>query len=313
MTIMKKIIILFAVITFSVTKIIAQNDFAPIGSKWHYGYYKDTENYTQEYFTYESVKDTLIEGKTCKKLDIWYFNKDKKATYWGFDILFSDSGRVFYYYKNKFNILYDFNLKVGDSINLLLYNPNIPGIKNLDDTHYVKYKIRNKGNVTINNKKIRFYDIRPATYDSLISNGMQLFFQGRIYEKIGDSLFLYGFLIPYNYDFYAYLRCYSDTDFQYQLKLNVPCDTIYSNIEQNDKSNFGLLFYPNPATDKINIDCTIRQSLKMQVYNTVGQCVLQKELNTQTNTIDISSLTRGIYILKLTSPNGTYEKKIIKE
>jgi uncharacterized protein (TIGR02145 family) len=71
--------------------------------------------------------------------------------------------------------------------------------------------------------------------------------------------------------------------------------------------------YPNPATDKINIDCANRQDLKMQVFNTVGQCVLQRELNAQTNTIDISSLTRGIYILKITSPNGTIEKKIIKE
>jgi uncharacterized protein (TIGR02145 family) len=70
---------------------------------------------------------------------------------------------------------------------------------------------------------------------------------------------------------------------------------------------------PNPAIDNINIICASRQSLKMQLYNTVGQCVLQIELNKQTNTIDISSLTSGIYILKLTSPNGTIEKKIIKE
>jgi uncharacterized protein (TIGR02145 family) len=71
--------------------------------------------------------------------------------------------------------------------------------------------------------------------------------------------------------------------------------------------------YPNPAIDKIYINSSTRQNLKMQVFNTVGQCVLQRELNNKTNSIDISSLTNGIYILKLTSPNGTIERKIIKE
>ncbi len=35
---MKKIIILFAVITFSATKINAQTEWAPIGAKWCYEY-----------------------------------------------------------------------------------------------------------------------------------------------------------------------------------------------------------------------------------------------------------------------------------
>lgn len=74
-----------------------------------------------------------------------------------------------------------------------------------------------------------------------------------------------------------------------------------------------IKIYPNPVTDKIYISSTQRQSLKMQVYNTVGQCVLQTELNNLTNSIDISSLTNGVYILKFTTPNGTIEKKLIKE
>jgi len=83
-------------------------------------------------------------------------------------------------------------------------------------------------------------------------------------------------------------------------------------IDEHDY-NGRIDLFPNPATDKIYVICSTIQNLKMQVYNTVGQCVLQRELNAQTNEIDISSLTKGIYILKLTSPNGTFEKKLIKE
>jgi uncharacterized protein (TIGR02145 family) len=81
--------------------------------------------------------------------------------------------------------------------------------------------------------------------------------------------------------------------------------------ENNYQENIDI--YPNPVTDKLYLNNSTRQTLKMQIYNTVGQCVLQKELNTQTSEINISSLTKGIYILKLTSPYGTIEKKIIKE
>ena len=102
-----------------------------------------------------------------------------------------------------------------------------------------------------------------------------------------------------NYDLTAgfSVRCMRDT----------PADI--NEINYKDKIDI----YPNPVTDRIYINYFTSQNLKMHVYNSVGQCVLQRELNNQTNEIDISSLTRGIYILKLTSSNGTIEKKIIKE
>jgi len=95
--------------------------------------------------------------------------------------------------------------------------------------------------------------------------------------------------------------------------LSVRClkDTPSEINEINSQEKIDI--YPNPAIDKIYINCAEKQNLKMQVYNSVGQCVLQKELSNKSNTVDISSLTRGIYIIKLITPDGTYIKKIIKE
>lgn len=53
--------------------------------------------------------------------------------------------------------------------------------------------------------------------------------------------------------------------------------------------------------------------LKMQIYSTTGQCLIQKELYNNKNEIDISFLISGIDIMKLTGPNWTMIKKIVKE
>lgn len=74
-----------------------------------------------------------------------------------------------------------------------------------------------------------------------------------------------------------------------------------------------LNIYPNPAIDLVYINCAEKQNLKMQIYNVVGECVLQRELNSGTNNIDISSLSKGIYIIKLTATNWTIQRKLTKE
>ena len=74
-----------------------------------------------------------------------------------------------------------------------------------------------------------------------------------------------------------------------------------------------IKIYPIPAIDKVYIDCAERQDLKMQIYNVVGECVLQRELTTSTNEINVSLLSKGIYIIKLTSADWTVQRKLIKE
>jgi uncharacterized protein (TIGR02145 family) len=69
--------------------------------------------------------------------------------------------------------------------------------------------------------------------------------------------------------------------------------------------------YPNPASGKIYINYKNIRTFKLLVYNMIGENVLQKELNNRTKELDISCLRKGIYILKFTSLNGTFTKKLI--
>jgi len=78
-------------------------------------------------------------------------------------------------------------------------------------------------------------------------------------------------------------------------------------------NNYNIKIYPNPAIDRVSIDCADRNSFKMQVYNVVGACVLQRQLSNGTNDIDISFLTTGIYVIQLISADETFQQKLIKE
>jgi uncharacterized protein (TIGR02145 family) len=84
---------------------------------------------------------------------------------------------------------------------------------------------------------------------------------------------------------------------------------------QNDEFNYQkeIKIYPNPSINKTYINCAEKQNIKMQVYNMVGECVLQKELSSGTNEIDISSLKKGIYIIQLTGADKIIRQKLIKD
>lgn len=295
----------------------AQTEWAPIGAKWYYGYFKDMAYpFPVEYFTYETVKDTFVNGKNCHKLDIWYFNLQNDTVYWGFDLMYSDSGRVYYFYKNKFLLLYDFNVKVGDTLNLLLFNPNIPRIKDLPDTHYVKYCIRNTGTLTINNEHLRYYDISIVKLqDPLIMTNQQLCFTNRIIERIGDTNYLYGKIVSPNdeYPLRSNLRCYSDNKIQYFSSNAVSCDTFISAINEKSAVEDNIILYPNPVADHITIENKKSRNYNLQLYKINGQAIFS-ENNIRTNifTIDTQHWDNGIYYILITSKSESIVKKIIK-
>jgi len=69
--------------------------------------------------------------------------------------------------------------------------------------------------------------------------------------------------------------------------------------------------YPNPATTLLNVD--IPEGLIVQkviMTNLLGQTVYT---GTQTTVIDVSSLSKGVYLLNILTNNGTLSSKFIRE
>jgi len=75
--------------------------------------------------------------------------------------------------------------------------------------------------------------------------------------------------------------------------------------------------FPNPATDALNVNFHLENSLsiEMRLVSVTGEAIYTDKLTNVSGTIshkiDISNFAKGIYILNLTSGEGTVNKKVI--
>lgn len=70
-------------------------------------------------------------------------------------------------------------------------------------------------------------------------------------------------------------------------------------------------FYPNPVHDILNIDYA--QSIsKVEVYNAVGQLVSVKYQTGVSTKVNMSTLSDGVYLIKLSSENSTQIIRVVK-
>ncbi len=80
----------------------------------------------------------------------------------------------------------------------------------------------------------------------------------------------------------------------------------------DENSIEGFAFYPNPANDKLNINAqnTIDS---VSLYNILGQTVLNQNVGSTSSQLDVSSLSTGTYVMKVSVDGviGTY--KVIKQ
>ena len=80
----------------------------------------------------------------------------------------------------------------------------------------------------------------------------------------------------------------------------------------NDQNPQSISIYPNPVKDILTIDggSSIQ---KVQIYNITGQLVMSQQPDSKTVTLNTSFLKSGIYFVKITTSNGTIDKKITVE
>ena len=77
--------------------------------------------------------------------------------------------------------------------------------------------------------------------------------------------------------------------------------------------NNSFLIYPNPATDKLTITNTSAQKQTVvSIYSMQGQQMMSAIFaNQNAMQLDVSILSKGIYIIKVQSENGITNKKLI--
>lgn len=118
------------------------------------------------------------------------------------------------------------------------------------------------------------------------------------------------------------------SDFFYFSDINYDCadanvvPTYYTlsfvGIEQSLNNIHSFKAYPNPTSNILNIDMTLKKADNIQIslVNTAGQTVLNRDVS-QTNIIhepfNVSNLAKGIYFLKVTTSQGVAAEKIVIE
>tara|TARA_B100001059_G_scaffold16402_1_gene13478 strand:- start:136 stop:1290 length:1155 start_codon:yes stop_codon:yes gene_type:complete len=94
----------------------------------------------------------------------------------------------------------------------------------------------------------------------------------------------------------------------------IPSSAVFVNNEQQcatagteDLSINSFSIYPNPTKEYLNIDCSSLESVS--IYNILG-----KELiNNSNNRINVSSLSKGVYFIKVSDGINASTKKFIKD
>ena len=86
--------------------------------------------------------------------------------------------------------------------------------------------------------------------------------------------------------------------------------TSSTGIDEQAENNLNLTAYPNPTTGTINVEYNSQTPVQFDVINMLGENVLsQNTNNTKNTTIDVSSLTKGLYFLQMTTDSKTTSLK----
>lgn len=82
------------------------------------------------------------------------------------------------------------------------------------------------------------------------------------------------------------------------------------NTSENNLVNFN--YYPNPVIDQLNFNSKNTID-KITIYNLMGQQVLNHNINSNTGSIDLSNLSKGMYLAEITSGSSMTTAKILKK
>jgi hypothetical protein len=268
-------------------------------ARWNVGLYgtffPPYNVYRTEFVAYE--KDTTICNLLYSKINL----KDHSNSATAF---IRREGRKVYYHPTDAvcgdddNLLYNFDLKKGDLE--LITHP-------ADGKMYV-YDLIKVENISSFGKMRQKYtfDVSDFNTNKKVSQDIWL-------EGVGSLVHpFHTFFKPAIDGNWFELLC--SNSFNQQQYMNTKYNSCYiTNIATNDalSQNIQVSLSPNPFYNDLTINIIEESSelFYMELYNSMGQKILQQNIATQT-TLDIAFLPQGTYFIKIKSKNGL--KNVVK-
>ncbi len=286
---------------------ICKAQFAPINASWHIGLPDGNGIGGESFFKYINLKDTLINGDNYSLIKA--FDHTNSIMSKNTAILTKDSNLVYYFLKGRKNKLFDLHVKLGDTVNLDLYYSLADSIVSTS----VKINSINwfKNNSMKNDslKKFYFEVLEPTlsinygfyTDKIILSNNSP---NPKLYELLSFPMIPEG--IPY-------LRCYSDSGYQYKFSyFNKPCDSYNVGLNNIEGSN-PVLIHPNPNNGSFDIQFNDTQLKLIRIYDIMGKQVYTNYTSEQNTKIEIPNAKIGLYSMLIESGNSFSQFKIVVE
>lgn len=86
------------------------------------------------------------------------------------------------------------------------------------------------------------------------------------------------------------------------IKVEIPTSISENTLES-------VKVYPNPVRNMLNID-NLSTEANISIYNMAGQLVISEQAVSGTNSIDLSSLSAGLYIVRMQDGNNVRTEKV---
>ena len=283
-------------------------DFAPIGAEWHYteGFFMSGD---KNFLKITSEKDTLYQGKACRKLlktrIIWCNMRTET------EFVYSENNAVFFWQSDLtgFQKLIDFNAEAGDSWAIQMNDMVIA-----TDIDSVLIEVDSTSYIDINNQLLK---VLYVTYRGYYDDEIEVQYSSQIVEKIGDMYYLFNFFpelgLACDGNYSEGLRCYEDEELGlYSTGIADSCTYIYhwTDIEEESKETI-FIVYPNPTTDVVEINTNSQQNLVLEISDLTGRLISKYDFRSNME-LDLSGLPDGIYLVKAIDGHRMEIKKIIK-
>jgi len=84
-------------------------------------------------------------------------------------------------------------------------------------------------------------------------------------------------------------------------------------VEEGELTSASM--YPNPTSGVLNISIpsSVDGNVELRLMDVAGSLVESHVVTAGINSLDLSSISKGVYLVQLTSQNGTYSQRVIVE
>lgn len=316
LTYILRLLLISIFFTFPFINVNCQTKWSPLGAKWYYNYQELLTYNAHGYKLFVNIGDTIINNRFTEIIQETFYRYDGEEFKRGNKYISFEDNMLYLYNGDEFELIFDFNLNKNDTLKIDMEIQEICDSVSaiiIDSTSTLNY----------NGFELKSVHASYIQYYNKDFSDTPEKFHYTFTERIGsERSFMYMPKCQFD-DYFGNtdLRCYEDKEigtvkgyYWNYFHEDEPCDTLINDsltIFEDIFINNGILIYPNPVTDKLNIINNHNDINLIRLYNLQGKLLLELPILT-TLSINLNNYPSGLYIIKFIGVQP-FDIKIIKQ